>query len=221
MLQNDRHAPESEAHAEQRRRLLDPVAQICEQSSVSVARGWFSPRGRPASIAALVCAADDSSWDAMLTVVRAQRLPAEHQIYNKPWSRDPHTGYDLASSGKVLYELQIHEDDDGGTGHGPRPLVVFELYEQAEAAAEALIQWWRRPAQFRTRPPVPNPRARQRRAARIAKHRRSASASPRVQFAASVVAGDVATVDQAALSVHFPRDRSGSFLRSAMVALLR
>jgi hypothetical protein len=213
--------PESEAHAEQRRRLLDPVAQICERSSLPVARGWFSPRGHPAPIAALVCAADDGSWDAMLTVVRAQRVPVEHQVYNKPWSRDPRTGYDLNSGGKILYELQIHEDDDGGTGHGPRPLVVFELFEQAKAAADALIQWWRRPAQFRAPPPVLDQRARQRRAARIAEHRRIASASPRVHFdgVALVAPAEVAAIDPAALALHFPRDRSRGFQRSAVVAL--
>src|SRR5262249_51409298 len=98
------------------------------------------PLGQP-SFTALVCAADDGSWDAMLTIIRAQRVPVAHQVYNKPWSRDPRTGYDLTSAGKVLYELQIHEIDDGGTGHGPRPLVVFELFEQAQAVADALIQW--------------------------------------------------------------------------------
>jgi len=212
---------ESETHAEQRRRLLDPVAEICERSSVPAAQGWFSPRGHPASIAALVCAAADGSWDAMLTVVRARPVPDEHLVYNKPWSRDPRTGYDLTSHGRLLYELQIHEDDDGAGGHGPRPLVVFELFEQAQAVADALIEWWRRPAQFRVPTPVPDQRARQRRAARITQHRRSASASPRVHVAAaaSAAATSVAAIDQAALALHFPRDRSGGFLRSAVVAL--
>ena len=211
--------PESEAHAQQRRRLLDPVAEICERSSVAVAPGWFSPGGRPTSIAALVCAADDGSWDAMLTVVRAHPVPVKHQVYNKPWSRDPRTGYDLTSEGKLLYELQIHEDDDGAGGHGPRPLVMFELFEQAEVVADALIQWWRRPLQFRAPIPVPDERARQRRAARIAEHRRSASASPRISFEDAAVAADVTAIDKAALALHFPRDRSGGFMRSAVVAL--
>jgi hypothetical protein len=214
---------ESEAQAEQRRKLLDPVAEICERASVPVTRGRFAPAillGQP-TVMALVCAADDGSWDAMLTIIRAQRVPLEHQVYNKPWSRDPRTGYDLTSAGKVLYELQIHENDDGGTGHGPRPLVVFELFEQAQAVADALIQWWRRPSQFHAPPPVPDQRARQRRAARIAEHRRSASASPRVYSAdaASVAPAEVAAIDPAALALHFPRDRSSGFLRSAVVAL--
>ena len=213
--------PESDAHAEQRHRLLDAVAQICARSCVPVARGAFSPSGYPASIAALTCAAADGSWDAMLTVVRAHPTPTEHRAYNKPWSRDPRTGYDLTSGGRVLYELQIHEDDDGAGGHGPRPLVMFELFEQAQAVADALIEWWRRPVQFRARPPFPDQRARQRRAARIAEHRRRWSASPRLHFdeAASVAAAEVAAIDRVALALHFPRDRSGRFLRSAVVAL--
>src|SRR5262245_53670357 len=144
--------PKSDAHAEQRHRLLDPVAEICRLACVPVARGWFSPHGYSAPIAALLCPPDDGSWDATLTVVRAHRVAVEHQAYNKPWSRDPRNGYDLTSAGKVLYELQIHEDDDGAGGHGPRPLVVFELLEQARAVADALIEWWQRPARFRARP---------------------------------------------------------------------
>jgi len=214
---------ESESQAEQRRALLDPVAQICERVAVPVTRSRFNPsvpRGGP-SVVGLVCAADDGSWDAMITVVRGQRIPVELQAYNRPWCRDPHTGYDLTSNGTLLYELQIHEDDDGAGGHGPRPLIVFELFEQAEAAADALIQWWRRPARFRVPPPVPDQRARQRRAARIAEHRRTASASRRVCFgdAALVEAADVAAIDPATLALHFPRDHGGGFLRSAVVAL--
>src|SRR5262245_44206409 len=213
--------PKSDAHAEQRHRLLDPVAEICRLACVPVARGWFSPHGYSAPIAALLCPPDDGSWDATLTVVRAHRVAVEHQAYNKPWSRDPRNGYDLTSAGKVLYELQIHEDDDGAGGHGPRPLVVFELLEQARAVADALIEWWQRPARFRARPRPPDWRARQRRAARIAQHRRLASTSPRVRFddAASGAAAELAAIDQVALALHFPRDRSGGFLRSAVVAL--
>ena len=214
---------ENESQAEQRRALLDPVAQICEQASVPITRGRFNssvPRGGP-SVADLVCAADDGSWDAVITVVRAQRAPLEQQASNWPWTRDPRAGYDLTSDGNLLFELQIHEDDDGGTGHAPRPIIVYELFEQAEAAANALIQWWRRSARFRVATPVPDQRARQRRDARIAEHRRTASASSRVRFddAALVEAADVAAIDPATLALHFPRDRGGGFLRSAVVAL--
>jgi hypothetical protein len=214
---------ESESQVEQRRALLDPIAEICERASVPVTRGQLNPsmpRGGPA-VVALVCAADDGSWDAMLTVVRGQRIPAELQAYNGPWRRDPYSGYDLTSAGNLLYELQIHEDDDGGTGHGPRPIVVYKLFEQAEAAADALIRWWHLPAQFRVPPPVPDQRARQRRSARIAEHRLTTSA-PRVSFddAALAVAADVAAIDPAMLALHFPRDRGGGFLRSTVVALV-
>jgi hypothetical protein len=214
---------ESESQAEQRRALLDPVAQICERASISVTCGQLNPpvpRGGPA-VVGMLCAADDGSWDAMLTVVRGQRIPVELQPYNGPWCRDPYAGYDLTSAGNLLYELQIHEDDDGGTGHGPRPIVVYKLFEQAEAAADALIQWWQRPARFRVPPPVPDQRARQRRSARIAEHRRTTSASPRVRFDDAALAGaaDVAAIDPATLALHFPRGRGGGFLRSAVVAL--
>src|SRR5262249_38361674 len=143
------------------------------------------------------------------------RVPVGQQVHNV------RTGYDLTSDGNLLFELQIHEDDDGGTGHAPRPLIVYELFEQAEAAADALIEWWRRPARFRVPFPVPDPGPRRGRTARIAGHRRMASAAPRVRFddAAAAAAADAAAIDPAMLALHFPRDRGGGFLRSAVVAL--
>ena len=51
---------ESEAQAEQRRTLLDQVAQMCERADIAVTRGRFDwPCG--ASVVALVCAADESN----------------------------------------------------------------------------------------------------------------------------------------------------------------
>lgn len=209
---------ESEAQAAQRRTLLDPVARMCERADVPVRHGRLDRPGE-GSVVALVCAADDASWDATLTVVRAHRIPVEHQAYNGRWGRDPRTGYDLASQGDLVYELQIHEDDDGAGGHGPRPLVVFQLLDDAEAAADALILWWRRPALFHTTPPVPDARTELRRATRIAQNRRESAADPLVSFDVDVP-GDLAeAVDPAGLSFHFPRERSGRFLRSAVVAL--
>jgi hypothetical protein len=209
---------ESEAQAEQRRTLLDPVARMCERADIPVERGRLDRPGE-ASVVALVCAAEDGSWDATLTVVRAHRIPVEYQAYNGRWGRDPRAGYDLTSDGDLVYELQIHEDDDGAGGHGPRPLVVFQLLDEAEAAADALILWWRRPALFHAAPPVPDPQAEQRRAARTAEHRRTASASPRIHIEAGIPEWATAAIDPAAISLHFPRERSGRFLRSATVAL--
>jgi hypothetical protein len=209
---------ESEAQAEQRRTLLDPVARMCERADIPVERGRLDRPGE-ASVVALVCAAEDGSWDATLTVVRAHRIPVEYQAYNGRWGRDPRAGYDLTSDGDLVYELQIHEDDDGAGGHGPRPLVVFQLLDEAEAAADALILWWRRPALFHAAPPVPDPRTEQRRAARTAEHRREAAAAPKVRLDVDVPADPGNAIEPAGLSFHFPRERSGRFLRSAVVAL--
>jgi hypothetical protein len=209
---------ESEAQAAQRRTLLDPVARMCERADIPVQRGRLY-RPDDASVVALVCAADDNSWDASLTVVRAHRIPAEHQAYNGRWGRDPRTGYDLSSPGDLVYELQIHEDDDGAGGHGPRPLVVFQLLDDAEAAADALILWWRRPGLFHTTPPTPDQRAEERRAARTAEHRRVVADDPEVYLDDNVPAEPADAIDPGALAFHFPRERSGRFLRSAVVCL--
>jgi hypothetical protein len=208
---------ESEAQAAQRRTLLDPVARMCERADIPVQHGRLHED--EASVVALVCAAEDGSWDASLTVVKAHRIPTEHQAYNGRWGRDPRTGYDLSSPGDLVYELQIHEDDDGAGGHGPRPLVVFQLLDDAEAAADALILWWRRPSLFHCTPPVPDRRAEERRAARTAEHRRVAADDPEVYLDDNVPGEPASAIDPAAVAFHFPRERTGRFLRSAVVAL--
>lgn len=219
ILRFPRHNPgmhtESEAQAAQRRTLLDPVARMCDRADVPVHTGRLE-RPDDASVVALICAAQDGSWDATLTVVRAHRIPVEHQAYNGRWGRDPRTGYDLSSHGDLVYELQIHEDDDGAGGHGPRPLVVFQLLDDAQAAADALILWWRRPALFHAPPPVPDQVTERRRAARTAEHRRTAARAPQIRFDDDVRADEL---DPAGVAFHFPRERSGRFLRSAVVAL--
>ena len=210
---------ESEAQAAQRRALLGPVARLCIEAGVPVGMGRLDRPGE-ASVVALACAAPDGSWSATLTVVRARPISAEYRDWNGRWGRDPHEGYDLASPGALIYELQVHEEDDGGTGHGPRPVVAFELVDGEQAAADALILWWLRPGLFHTAPPGPDPRA-DRRRERAEEHRRAAAAAPQVRLgplpaAASDAAG---RLDPAALCRNFPRAHDGHFHRSAVVAL--
>jgi hypothetical protein len=122
-----------------------------------------------------------------------------------------------------VYEVQIREDDDGLGGHGSRPIVVFRLFDQARAAADEVILWHRRAGLFTVRPPVEDPKARTRRERRRFDHRRAAAAAAQVRITEVPphLASAAADLDPAALCFHFPRDRSGRYLRSAVVALAR
>ncbi|NUT33460.1 MAG: hypothetical protein HOV79_10330 [Hamadaea sp.] len=217
--QNPGMPTESDAQAAQRRGLLAPVARLCFEAGVPVRMGRLDGPHNP-SVVALVCGPADGSWDASVTVVRAHSVPAAHQDWNGRWGRDPRDGYDLGSDGTLVYEVQVHEDDDGGTGHGRRPIVVFELHETERAVADAMILWWRRPWLFHTPPPIPGP-GQERRRERVAEHRRLAAAYPQVRMSALPPPARelAAQLDPASVARNFPRGVSGRFQRSAVVAL--
>jgi hypothetical protein len=205
-------------------RLLEPVATWCAEAAVPVSDGSFRPAAPAADgapqppVAALRCTAADDSWDAVVTAVRGHRRAG-----GDGYARDPRTGYDLDSPGDLVYEVQIREDDDGLGGHGPRPIVVFMLFGTARAAADELILWHRRAGLFTVEPPVEDPKARLRRERRRFEHRRAAAEAAQVRIAEAPAqfAAAAAAIDPAALCFHFPRDRNGRYLRSAVVALTR
>ncbi|WP_204008521.1 hypothetical protein [Virgisporangium aurantiacum] len=210
-------------------RVLEPVAKLCAEAGVPVRVGVFRPTapdatGAPqAPVAALRCTADDDSWDAVVTAVRGQRRSTGAGGAGTGFARDPRTGYDLNSPGELVYEVQIRENDDGLGGHGPRPIVVFRLFEQPRAAADELILWHRRAGLFTVVPPVEDPKARLRRERRRFEHRTTAAdaAEVRITDLPPNLVEAAAAIDPAALCFHFPRDRSGRYFRSVVVALAR
>jgi hypothetical protein len=222
---------ESEAQAAQRRALLAPVARLCLEAGVPVRMGRLERPGE-SSVVALTCVAPDGTWDAALTVVRAQPIPSEYREWNGVWGRDPDSGYDLNSVGTLVFELQVTEEDDGSAedhlretagaqpGDGPRPMVVFELLDGDRAAADALILWWSRSALFHTTPPAPHPKAAKRRG-RAQADRLQTDQAPPVRLTALPKEAETAAakLDAAALCRHFPRANDGRFHRSAVVAL--
>ncbi|MBV1856166.1 hypothetical protein [Catellatospora tritici] len=210
-----------DVHAARRAELLAPVARLCTEAGVAVSVGEFTGQ-RGATVRALLSSADEGCWSAVVTVVRAHRIPAEHQWGGHSWTRSPESGYDLDSAGELVYEVQVHEDDDGSGGHGTRPLVLYRLHGTAQAAADELILWDRRTGLFTTRTPVPDAARELRRQRRCFEHREAAAAAPRVTVDGTLpaqAATAVAALDPAALCWHFPREQSGRFQRNAVVAL--
>lgn len=203
---------------------------MCAEAGVPLRVGEFARRNSP-TVQALLCTAEDGSWDAAVTVVRASWIPDEQHWDGGKFSRHPHRGYDLDTPGEIVYELQISENDDGASGHGPRPLVLFRLVADAQATADELILWTRRADLFRVAVPAPDQSRQTRQARRCFEHRQAAAAAPQVHTAeplddtpadpatADLIAADLAALDHSALCWHFPRDRTGRYQRSAVVAL--
>jgi hypothetical protein len=117
--------------------------------------------------------------------------------------------------------VQVAEDDDGAGGHGPRPVVVFELAANPQAAADVLKLWVSRASLFRCKLPAADPDARARTDRRRYEHRQAAAAAAKVDLApvSPQDARYAADVDPALLCWHFPRDRTGRYQRSAVAAL--
>jgi hypothetical protein len=131
-----------------------------------------------AAVLALRHAAADGSWDAAVTVVRARRLPPPAGRGSGGYARDPRSGYDLNSPGELVYEVQVHEEDDGGGGHGPRPLVLRELAGTPQAAADVVTLWAARGSLFACAVPEAKPEAAARQERRRYDHRQAAAAAP-------------------------------------------
>lgn len=219
-------SPEVDEHASRRTELLAPVKDLCARAGVATETGILPPLrygGRTTTaVLGLRHVAADGSWDASVTVVRARRRPPGAPRVGREYSRDPHSGYDLDSPGELVYEVQVHEEDDGGSGHGPRPLVVFELTGTPQAAADALTLWAGRGSLFRGKAPRTKPEAAARQERRRYDHRQAAAAAADVDAGAvpPEAAGLAAAVDPAALCWFFPRERGGRYRRSAVVALV-
>jgi hypothetical protein len=209
-----------DAHAAERADLLAPVVRLCEEAGVAVRLGEFTGRFGP-PVRAILCEAEDGSWDAAVTVVRAQRHAAGNRHYGSEFGRDPRTGYDLRTQGELVYELQVHELDDGIGGHGPRPLVVFNLCATAQAVADQLILWVRRASLFAVSPPRLDVHREERRERKCFDHREAAAAHPIVDVRDTPpgAEGELWALDPASLAWHFPRDRMGRFARKAVVLL--
>lgn len=150
-------------HASRRAELPAPVRELCGRAGVVTGTGVLLPprfgRGT-GTVLALRHAAGNGSWDVSVTVVRARRLHPSAGRASAGYSRDPRSGYDLNSPGELAHEVQVHEEDDGGSGHGPRPLVVFELTGTPQATADVLTLWACHGSLFAWRPPGRSPGSR-------------------------------------------------------------
>jgi hypothetical protein len=211
-------------HAARRAELLAPVRNLCAAVGLATETSLLPPQrfsGRRQPVLALRYVAADGSWDASITVVRARRvLPSARQPGGGHVLDFP-AGYDLDSPGELVYEVAVHEEDDGGGGHGPRPVVAYELAGEPQAAADVVTLWPLRGSLYQCEVPRPWPESVTRQERRRYDHRQAAAAAPEVDTSTlpPQAADLAAAVDPATLCWFFPRERGGRYRRSALVAL--
>ncbi|GAA3453258.1 hypothetical protein [Dactylosporangium matsuzakiense] len=158
-----------------------------------------------------------------VTVVAAERLvpPGEGGLSadGHVWTRDVDIEHDLPAAADLVFEVTLLEGpaEASGAMWAPRRLVRDE-----EAVVDAVRLWHGYREMLRATPPKPATTRRRSARARLSAARRDAAASPMVRRPAAVpppLRAHLDGLDDARLAFHFPRDRSGRYARSAVVAL--
>nr|BFE60577.1 hypothetical protein GCM10020063_051030 [Dactylosporangium thailandense] len=219
-------------HEQRRRAELAGVAARLREVGIEPAFGPLTPTydfyGRvPANLTGLVVGEPHNTGRMQVTVVAARRLvpPGEGGLSadGHMWTRDVDIEHDLAAADDVVFEVTLLDGfgDAAGTESvwAPRQLVRDE-----EAVVDAVRLWHGYRDMLRATPPKPAPERRRALRARTAAARRTAAAAPRVRRPAAgevpgALAEHLAGLDDARLAFNFPRDRSGKYVRSAVVAL--
>lgn len=161
-----------------------------------------------------------------VTVVAARRVRPRGKG-GDAWERDDRLEYDI--EGDFVFEVTTLE----GRGDGPGdPRAIWAprwLVRDEEAVVDAIRKWHGYRETLRSAPPVADRRRGRADLARQVDARRSAAAAARVRLTVdasavaperrAVLAQHVAELDHAQLCFHFPRDRFGRYVKSAVVAL--
>ncbi|WP_426503575.1 hypothetical protein ACPPVO_38950 [Dactylosporangium sp. McL0621] len=221
-------------HERRRRAELAGVWARLREVGIEPAFGPLTPTydfyGKvPGNLTGLVVGEPHNTGRMQVTVVAARRIVPPGQgglsADGHVWTRDVDIEHDLADSDAVVFEVTLLDGVAGVPGEpasvwAPRQLVVDE-----EAVVDAVRLWHGYRDMLRATPPKPGPQRRRALRARTAAARRTAAAAPRVRVAAGpaelppALGLRLAELDHAALAFNFPRDRTGRYARSAVVAL--
>ncbi|WP_436535021.1 hypothetical protein [Actinoplanes sp. HUAS TT8] len=213
-------------HRDQRQQLLAGVLERLRRLGIPVSFGLLTPYydfyGQiPDGLTGLVVDEPAGPGSMQVTVVAAHRT-GESSTDPHLWTREVDLEYDL--DGDVYFEVTTLDDSgDGSAVWAPRQLVGTE-----EGVVDAIRLWHGYRDTLRATPPPPDPKRLARRARQLAaRHTAAGAARVRIAVDESAVpaehrdelAAHLTDVDQAQLCFHFPRDRTGRYSRSAVVAL--
>ncbi|WP_432994686.1 hypothetical protein [Dactylosporangium sp. CA-233914] len=224
---------------EQRRRVeLAGVSARLRELGIEPAFGALTPYydfyGRvPGNLTGLVVGEPHGTGRMQVTVVAARRIvpPGEGGLSadGHVWTRDVDIAHDLSGGDDVVFEVTLLE---GVIDEPEAPESVWaprQLLADDEAVVDAVRLWHGYRDMLRATPPKPAAERRRSLRARVAAARRAAAGAPRVRRAAdeaalepqqrAALAAHLADLDESRLAFNFPRDRSGRYVKSAVVAL--
>ncbi|WP_432835257.1 hypothetical protein [Dactylosporangium sp. CA-092794] len=166
-----------------------------------------------------------------VTVVAARRIvpPGEGGLSadGHSWVRDVDLEYDL--DGDLAFEIATLEGRGDGPGDPRAVWAPRQLVGTEEAVVDAIRLWHGYRDTLRGTPPAPDPDRRRTALARQIAARHAAAAAARVRHRVDAAAvppeqrpvldAHQAELDHARLCFHFPRDRHGRYVKSAVVVL--
>ncbi|MFI5909897.1 hypothetical protein [Dactylosporangium sp. NPDC051541] len=215
-------------HEARRRRALAGVSARLREVGIEPAFGaltqYYDFYGKvPANLTGLTVDEPHGTGRMQVTVVTAERLvpPGEGGLSadGHVWTRDVDIEHDLPDGAALVFEVTLLEGpaEASGAMWAPRRLVREE-----EAVVDAVRLWHGYREMLRATPPKPTAARRRSARARLATARRTAAAAPVVRRPADVpppLRAHLDGLDDARLAFHFPRDRSGKYVKTAVVAL--
>ncbi|MER7009722.1 hypothetical protein ABT297_42695 [Dactylosporangium sp. NPDC000555] len=223
-------------HRSRREQLLAGVSARLRGLGIEAAFGTLVPYydlygSAPGGLTGLVVHEPTGAGRMQVTAVAARRTvpPGEGGLSadRRTWVRDVDLEYDL--DGDVVFEVTILEGPGDGPGDPPAVWAPRLLVRDEEAVVDAVRLWHGYRDTLRGTPPAADPDRRRAALARQIAARHAAAADARVRLAvdASAVppqqrpalAEHLAELDHAQLCFHFPRDRFGRYVKSAVVAL--
>jgi hypothetical protein len=218
---------------ERRRRLeLAGVSARLREVGIEAAFGpltqYYDFYGKvPGNLTGLVVDEPHGTGRMQVTVVAARRIvpPGEggSSADGHTWTRDVDIEHDLTGGGDLVFEVTLLEglegaaDGEPGSFWAPRRLVRDE-----EAVVDEVRLWHGYRDMLRATPPGPAPEKRRALRARTSAARRAAADAPVVRRPDEVPDEHRAALDaldESALAFHFPRDRTGRYVKSAVVVL--
>ncbi|BCY08369.1 hypothetical protein L3i22_034570 [Actinoplanes sp. L3-i22] len=213
-------------HRDQRQQLLAGVTERLRRLGIPASFGQLTPYydfyGQiPDGLTGLVVDEPVGPGSMQVTVVAAHRT-GESSTDPHLWVREVDLEYDL--DGDVYFEVSTLDDaGDGSAVWAPRQLVGSE-----EGVVDAIRLWHGYRDMLRATPPPPDARRSGRRAKQLAA-RHTAAGAARVRFAVDesevpvefrpALGAHLTDLDHAQLCFQFPRDKTGRYSRSAVVAL--
>ncbi len=217
----------ADAHRARRQQLLTGISARLREMGIEAAFGVLEPYydlegAAPANLTGLAVREPVGTGRLQVTVVGMVR----NQSHGEGCGCED-TDYDL--DGELAYEVATLDGRGDGPGDPRAVWSTRQIARSEQGVVDAVRLWHGSRDSLRSTPPAPHPDRKRALLTRQIAARRSAAATPQVARAVDpsaappeqqpALAVHLEQLDEAQLCFHFPRDRNGRYVKSAVVTL--